>query len=103
MDGGSMAYHLIYADVSIQHSVGGTPGTWQYFDITSSIDDSRVLIGVAFWGNAGIRAFIDDIVLDDGRTIPEPAGAILIIGAIGMMITLTRRHRVDRQSKHRAE
>ena len=79
---------LLYSDASLETDVLFlSTSDWEFFDITALVNPAKTLVGISIFGYAGggpneDRTFLDDVTVEARSTIPEPASATLVIGAL---------------------
>ena len=66
------------------------PGTYSHYGVTSS----NGIGGFSFTGGASVNTSIDNIVVNSGASVPEPATWALMIGGFGLAGAALRRRQM---------
>ena len=77
--------------------VSARSASWEHYDVTSSLDAGKTLVGIGLWGYLGgsaaeDRSFYDDAVVNS--SVPEPA-TMAVLG-LGVAALLRRRRQAQK-------
>lgn len=84
------AVYLLYTDGTVDDFVVSPSGSsFSFFDLTSDLDTSKTLDGIAFWGDSDGTTYLDDVTVD--VSVPEPTvWSLMIVGVAALGLALRR-------------
>jgi hypothetical protein len=79
------AFHLYYSDSSYYEGAFNLSTTdWEFFDVTSSLEAGKDLIGFSVYGYVGSNEIEDRTYLDDVTLSVVPVPGAVLLGWIGL-------------------
>ncbi|HVZ16117.1 MAG TPA: PEP-CTERM sorting domain-containing protein [Terriglobales bacterium] len=93
---GFNAFDFFYQDgTDAEFVVDSNPGQWNFEDVTSFLDTTKILTGFSIWGSSpDITTYVDDVSITTGVATPEPSSFMMLGTGLLAVITGLRRKMV---------